>query len=69
MALVEMGLTDTEVSVVVTLDRQAVTRFECDLVLDPPVNEAQYERVRQSPVRRTLSKSLEFETLAPAARP
>ncbi|PZG12744.1 OsmC family protein [Nonomuraea aridisoli] len=66
MALVDLGLPDTEARVVVTLDRrEAVTRFRYELVLDPPVEEAQRqvvaERVRQSPVRRTLSRALEFE--------
>ncbi|AQZ63668.1 unnamed protein product [[Actinomadura] parvosata subsp. kistnae] len=66
MALEEMGLIGTEAKVVVTLDRQeTVTRFRYDLVLDPPVSQAQHqavaERVRRSPVRRTLGGPLEFE--------
>ncbi|TDD80171.1 OsmC family protein [Actinomadura rubrisoli] len=65
-ALAELGLTGTDVNITVTLARQEdLTRFRYRLVLDPPVSEPQYravaERVRQSPVRRTLSKPLEFE--------
>jgi len=69
MALAELGLTDTQVVVTVSLEREeATTRFRYDVALEPAVEQTQrrfiMERIERSPVRQTLSKSLLF---APAS--
>jgi putative redox protein len=65
MALAELGLTDTQVVVTVSLEREeATTRFHYDVALEPAVEQTQrrflMERIERSPVRQTLSKSLLF---------
>lgn len=67
MALSELGLADSQVTVVVSCEREATaTRFRWDLRLNPAADESRRqvvtERIERSPVRETLSKALSFET-------
>lgn len=66
MALAELGLAETQVTVTVTCVREeAATRFRYDISLDPALGELQgkalAEQLEGSPVRQTLSKPLFFE--------
>jgi len=66
MALAELGLAKTQVTVRVTCEREeSVTRFCYDISLDPALDELQdkalAEQLERSPVRQTLSKPLLFE--------
>jgi len=65
MALADLGVPDSGVSVRVRLEREeSRTRFLYELVLDPVLETfrpAVVERIECSPVRSTLSKPLIFE--------
>ena len=64
MELAEQGLDDTGVGVAVEVEREeAVSRFRYTLILPPQLEghrSALLARLERSPVRTTLSKTLEF---------